>query len=136
MDIPNPDLACKAVTVAVSKGIALEILPAKGRKERSIKTLRNGSESKAGTPREAGKGAARARAKAKESRKAEAEKEDRSARTGAKGMAIAATPRTASLHTTALREEERGNGRTGQRLYPRKQLNVQRKKSCQWWWKL
>ncbi len=76
MDIPSPDLACNAVTVAVSKGTALEILPVKGKKERSIKTLRNGSESKAGTPKEAGKGAARARAKAKESRKAEAEKGD------------------------------------------------------------
>jgi hypothetical protein len=58
MDIPSPDLACKAVTVVVSKGIALEILPVKEKKERSIKTLRNGSESKVETPSEARKGEA------------------------------------------------------------------------------
>jgi hypothetical protein len=121
MGTPSLDLECKAVTVAESKGTALEILPAKERMEKFIKMLRNGSESKAGTLREAGKGAARAGAKAKESRKAEAEKEDRYARTGAKETAIAATPRTASLHTTALREKERGNGRTVQRLCLRKQ---------------
>jgi hypothetical protein len=136
MDTPSLDLACKAVTVAESKDTALEILPAEERKERFIKMLRNGSESKVGTLREAGEGAARVRAKAKGSRKAEAEKGDRSARTGAKGTAIAATPRIASLHTTALREEERGNGRTGQRICLRKQSNAQRKKSRQWLWKL
>jgi hypothetical protein len=98
--------------------------------------LRNGSESRPGTLREAGKDEARARAKARESRKAVVEKGDRYARTGAKETAIVATPRTASLHTTALKEEERDNGRTGQRLCRRKQSNGQRRKSCRWLWKL
>jgi hypothetical protein len=85
------------------KGTALQTSPAKGRKEKSIKTLRSGSESRAGTLREAEEAAAMERAKAKGSRRAEAERGDRSVRTGAKGLATVATPRTASSLTTALK---------------------------------
>jgi hypothetical protein len=69
MGILNLAQEIKAAIDVGQKGTAPEILPAKGEKERSIRTLRNGSESRAGTLKEAEEVAAmeRAKAKAKES---------------------------------------------------------------------
>ena len=98
----------------------LEIPPAKERKEKFTRTLRNGFGSKVGTLREAGKAAAVVRAKAKGSRRAEACGGNHSAKTGAKELVTVATPPPASSLTTALKEEEKDNGKTIQRLCRRK----------------
>ena len=111
----------KAAIDAGQKDTAQEILPAKGVKGKSIRTLRNGSESRAGTLKRGEKGAAVEKAKAKESRKAEAERADRYARTGAKDQVIAATPLLASSPMTALKVEAKGHGKTIQRHCRRKQ---------------
>jgi hypothetical protein len=61
MATPSQALASKAVTAVELMGTALEIPLAGERKEKFIKTLRSGSESKAGTLREAREVAATAK---------------------------------------------------------------------------
>jgi hypothetical protein len=103
------------------RGTAQEILPAKGVKGKSIRTLRNGFESRAGTLKKGEKGAAVENAKAKKSRRAEAGGANHYARTGAKDQVIAATPPLASSLMTARKGEEKGHGKTIQRHCRRKQ---------------
>jgi hypothetical protein len=130
MVTPSQAPEIRIVTVMVLPDTALEISPAKKRKEKFIKTFRNGSESRAGFLREAEEDMVRA--KAKGSRKLEAEKGDRSARTGAKERVTVATPPTASLPTTALKGEKKDHGKMAQRLCRRKRSSGRRKKSCRW----
>jgi hypothetical protein len=108
----------------------LETHPAELKKERFIKMLRNGSESKTGQHPKVGK--AKGKAKEKERRVATViAMPNLCATIGARGMGTATMPPPATSRTMVLKEVPKEKGK-GQHRYRRKPLRKQRKKSWQW----
>ena len=108
----------------------LEIPPAKGKKGRFTKMLRNGSGSKVDQQAKVEKAKAKAKAKGRKVAAA-TERADLCATIGARGMGTAATPLPATSLTMVLKEVPKERGKE-QHRYRRKPSRKRRKKSWQW----
>ena len=114
MDTRSLDLVCNAATAAGSRGTVLEILPARERKEKFTRMLRNGSESKmVHEPK-----GAKAKAKEKERKAGWATGTSNPFATiGERGMGTAAMQRLAISPTMVPKEVRKEKGKKGQHHY-------------------